>query len=303
MRWSLDQLELFIACAERGSFSAAARHLGRAQSAVSTAIANLELDLDCVLFDRRSRSPTLTAEGEALLPEARSVIAQCQRLNARAQTLALGEEAQLVLAIDEALVEMPPVDATLEALASRYPALSLTLLYGAQGDVAGWVEERTADLGILLSHVRAPGPLEGSRIANLRQHWVVGSTHALARHRNVSPPDLAHHRQLMIASRRRADREPGPAATSAQCWRLNSFYSMAELATRGLGWALIPEHIAHYPPFRQRLVRLASDALGEAPRIEVETVSRRDAGSGPIALWLRRTLGENFRQLDRGPGR
>ena len=37
MRWSLDQLEILIACAERGSFSAAARHLGRAQSAISTA--------------------------------------------------------------------------------------------------------------------------------------------------------------------------------------------------------------------------------------------------------------------------
>ncbi|MFX5660862.1 LysR family transcriptional regulator, partial [Acinetobacter baumannii] len=39
MQWNLDQLRQFVAAAEHGSISAAARHLGRAQSAVSTAIA------------------------------------------------------------------------------------------------------------------------------------------------------------------------------------------------------------------------------------------------------------------------
>jgi DNA-binding transcriptional LysR family regulator len=37
--WNLDQLDTFVAAAEAGSFSAAARRLGRAHSAVSTAIA------------------------------------------------------------------------------------------------------------------------------------------------------------------------------------------------------------------------------------------------------------------------
>lgn len=301
MHWTLDQLTLFIACAERGSFSAAARHAGRAQSVVSTAIANLELDLDCELFDRSTRSPTLTAAGQALLPEARAVIAQCQRLTARAETLARGEEAQLVIAIDEALVEMPPVDATLEALAERYPALSLTLLYGGEGDVANWVEERTANLGIMLSQDHSPGELDATRIALLRQHWVVGSRHALAQQSNIGPQHLMQHRQLMIASRRRPGQTPESAPQSTHCWRLNSFYSMAELATRGLGWAILPEHIAHYPPFRQRLVRLTSDALGQAPSIEVETVIRRDTGQGPIARWLTAQLGERFREMGAQP--
>nr|WP_300310170.1 LysR family transcriptional regulator [Halomonas sp.] len=297
MHWTLDQLELFTACAERGSFSAAARHLGRAQSAVSMAIANLELDLGCELFDRSTRSPTLTAAGEALLPEAHAVLTQCQRLNARAHTLALGEEPRLVVAIDEALVEMPPVDATLEALATHYPALSLTLLYGAQGDVSGWVQDGTANLGILLSHERTPGALENHCIALLRQHWVVGASHPLASLPHVTPSDLAQHRQLMMAPRRYQPSSTQAPPLSSQCWRLNSFYSMAELATRGLGWAIVPEHIAHYPPFRHRLTQLTSATLGEAPSIEVDTVTRRDAGQGPIATWLQQTLRERFRDL------
>lgn len=296
MRWTLDQLDVLIACAERGSFSAAARHLGRAQSAVSTAIAHLEADLGCTLFDRDGRLPRLTEAGEALLHEARAVIHQCQRLDARARAIAQGEEARLVLAIDEALVEMPQVDETLEALARHYPALQLTLLYGAQGDIAGWVEDRTADLGILLGQLGRVPRLEAMPIAHLRQSLVVGRAHPLAGQGAPTPAELAAHRQLLIASR-----SEGEATTplSAQFWRLNSFYSMAELVTRGLGWALVPQHIAQYPPFRDHLVALSAEALGTLPIIEVETVSRRDAAQGPIARWLKRTLGERFRDQRR----
>lgn len=292
MRWTLEQLEVLVATAEQGSFSAAARHLGRAQSAVSTAIAHLEVDLGCTLFDRRGRLPRLTEAGEALLHEAQAVLRQCQRLDARARAIAEGEEARLVLAIHEALVEMPQVDATLETLAHHYPALQLTLLYGAQGEVARWVAERTADLGVLLGHHLDDARLEGVTVAQLRQVLVVGRHHPLAGQRAPSPGDLAAHRQLLIASRTKDD----PAAPlGARFWRLNSFYSMAELATRGLGWALVPQHIADYPPFRDHLVALSGEALGILPVIEVETVSRRDGAQGPIARWLRRRLGERFR--------
>ncbi len=44
MQWTLDQLRQFVAAAEAGSFSAAARRIGRAQSAVSTAVGLLEAD-------------------------------------------------------------------------------------------------------------------------------------------------------------------------------------------------------------------------------------------------------------------
>ncbi|MFT5236303.1 MAG: DNA-binding transcriptional LysR family regulator, partial [Shewanella sp.] len=52
MNWSLNQLEAFVLSVRHGSFSAAARKLGRAQSRISTAISNLEADLGFELFDR-----------------------------------------------------------------------------------------------------------------------------------------------------------------------------------------------------------------------------------------------------------
>ena len=81
---SLDQLRAFIAAVDEGSFSAAARRLNRAQSAVSELVAGLEGQLGVALFDRSGRYPKLTPQGIALLADARVVIAGVDGLKARA---------------------------------------------------------------------------------------------------------------------------------------------------------------------------------------------------------------------------
>ncbi len=58
MNFSSDNIELFLAVLDRGSFSAAARALRRVPSAVSMAIANMEAELGFALFDRSHREPT-----------------------------------------------------------------------------------------------------------------------------------------------------------------------------------------------------------------------------------------------------
>ncbi len=69
MNWTLDQLEAFVTAVNQGSFSAAARKIGKAQSRVSTAITNLEADLGFELFDRSARLPVLTPEGKEMFTE------------------------------------------------------------------------------------------------------------------------------------------------------------------------------------------------------------------------------------------
>ena len=71
---NIENFRAFVLAAELGSFSAAARQMGKAQSAVSTAIANLEIDCDVLLFDRSSRNPVLTKAGEALLASAKGIL-------------------------------------------------------------------------------------------------------------------------------------------------------------------------------------------------------------------------------------
>ena len=70
---SLDQLRAFIASADEGSFSAAARKLRRAQSVVSEMVSGLEGQIGVTLFDRSGRYPVLTPEGAVLLADARGI--------------------------------------------------------------------------------------------------------------------------------------------------------------------------------------------------------------------------------------
>src|SRR3989449_11748062 len=89
---SLDQLRVFIAAAEEGSFSAAGRRLRRAQSLVSQTVSDLEGQLNVKLFDRAKKYPQLTAAGQSLLHEANPVLGRMEGLKARARTTAKGLE-------------------------------------------------------------------------------------------------------------------------------------------------------------------------------------------------------------------
>ena len=74
---TLDQLRIFLAIVDTGSFAGAGRKLGRAVSVISYGMANLESQLGLLLFDREgTRKPVLTTAGRALLAETRA-IAQC----------------------------------------------------------------------------------------------------------------------------------------------------------------------------------------------------------------------------------
>ncbi|MBZ9539856.1 LysR family transcriptional regulator [Modicisalibacter tunisiensis] len=70
MRYTLRQLEVFVAVAQHQSVSRAARELALSQSAASTALAELERQFDCRLFDRIGRRLKLNALGFQLLPKA-----------------------------------------------------------------------------------------------------------------------------------------------------------------------------------------------------------------------------------------
>jgi DNA-binding transcriptional LysR family regulator len=74
----LRQLEHFVAIAEEGGFTKAARRLSYVQSALSVSVQALERELGVRLFDRTTHRVTLTAAGEALVPAARRTLAAAE---------------------------------------------------------------------------------------------------------------------------------------------------------------------------------------------------------------------------------
>lgn len=292
-QWSLEQVRLFVEVAERRSFSAVARAEGRAQSAVSNAIALLETDLGVTLFERSSgRQPQLTEAGTALLEDARELLRQCERLDGRASALMRGQEPRLRLAQDEAM-PYPPVIESLDELSQRFPLLEVQLASSAQGDVARQLVERRADLGLMFHHERVSDALERRVLGSIEMVTVCPPGHPLAALERVSCEDLARHRQLLVNPRDGGYAGGEPA--SPQVWRADSFYVMAELLMRGLGWAWLPRHVVQYPTYQQHMVALECE--WRPPALVVELAWRRDEPLGPAAQWLAERFALHLRKM------
>jgi DNA-binding transcriptional LysR family regulator len=97
---TLDQMRTFLAAADEGSFSAAGRRLGRAQSVVSQTLANLEGQIGVRLFDRAARLPVLTEAKAAPCSSRREVVGRMDAFKARAASLAGGLEPEVSIVVD-----------------------------------------------------------------------------------------------------------------------------------------------------------------------------------------------------------
>src|SRR5580658_7041380 len=98
---SIDQLLVLLAVVETGGFTAAAKRLRRATSAISYAIDTLEEQLGVSLFDRGpTRKPKLSHVGKAIVSEARAVAHSVATLRARVKGLLEGLESEVSLVVD-----------------------------------------------------------------------------------------------------------------------------------------------------------------------------------------------------------
>lgn len=288
MNWTLEQLTVFVAAAEAGSFSAAARRLGRAQSAVSTAVALLEASLGSDLFDRSARSPVLTDAGRTLLPEARELLRQSRHFENRALTLGNQAPGRITLGLDEGL-PYPPGLTMLKALAEQFPQLEVTLSHGSANDIDQWLQSGQVDVGLAFRRSAQNAALESEPVGAVPRVLVAGRTHELARETKIDRRTLARHRQLLVTPRFAPD--DAEERISPRLWRSDSLYVIAEQAAMGLGWAVLPLNIARYPTLSGPLLELNARDLAFPP-LEVRLYWRAGQGEAPVLDWMRRYLGK-----------
>ncbi len=240
---SLDQLRTFIAAADEGSFSAAARKLNRVQSAVSGWVGSLEEQIGVVLFDRSNRFPKLTPAGALLLADAREVVSRVDTLKARARLMTSGVEAELSVVID---VFFPTaiVSAVAKAFASQYPLTPLRLFVEALGAAYEPVLDGRCSLGILPPLPQAFPSLTSERLGELPLVAVAAADHPLAAFRHRIPRrELAKHVQLVLTDRSdlTAGRDFGVA--SPLTWRLADLSTKHAFLKDCVGWGGMPLHM------------------------------------------------------------
>ena len=193
MKYTLRQLQVFLATARHENVSRAAEALAMSQSAASGSLKELEQQFDVQLFDRLGKRLQLSELGRQLRPQAEKLLAQAQAF----EDALGGAEGAGSLRIGATLtignyLAVPMI----AAFRARFPQADVSLQVANTQTIAGQVADFELDLGMIegeLNHPQletlhwredelqvfaAPGhPLAGrARVADrqlLQQQWIV----------------------------------------------------------------------------------------------------------------------------------
>ncbi len=286
---SPDSLHAFVLAAELGSFSAAARRMNKAQSAVSTAIANLEIDVGFALFDRSTRSPTLTDKGRALLPHAKGILLGLREFSAKAGSMAEGVEDRLGLVVEQG-IDPAPLCAALDRFAAEYPTVSLEIFATGPADAGTLLREGRADLGLMIEQESYPSGFQFRGVGHTRIVPVCAPDHPLAACPGPGYGELRQHRQIVLRSRCRAPESLTEGVKSPKVWHAENPEMIAALVLRGLGWAELPMPAVARHLAEGDLVRLtfAFQQSDEHEGIDVVWTEKRALGRA--GQWFRDQL-------------
>jgi DNA-binding transcriptional LysR family regulator len=284
---SLDQLRTFIAAAEEGSFSAAGRRLGRAQSVVSQTIVNLEAQLGVNLFERSGRYPALTEQGRILLADARVVIRVTDGLKARAKGMAAGLEPELSVVID-VMFPMTTLTKAAAAFGAAFPGTPLRLYVEALGGVVQAVLSRRCGLGVMGSLTLERPELVRERLLGVKMVFVTSPKHPLASTKGPIPQcALAEHVQLVLTDRTDLSEGQEFKVLSPRNWRLADLGAKHAFLREGLGWGGMPFAMVERDLAEGALVEITlQDAETHGFIMPMYATYRAESPPGPAGRWL-----------------
>ena len=276
---SQEVLLAFVQAATQGSFSAAARKLGRSQSTISAAVASLEIDLDLILFDRSSRKPTLTPAGHVMLQRAEAILAANSRLEMTARQLSQGVEPKLTVAISDTY-QSYRFEAALVGFEQRYPDLELECLIAECDDLIELVQRGRAHLAFAEMQENYPPDLVTSTVAERTEIALfVNRDHALARLDHIDQHILEQHRELRLAT----IVNPYDSRGKGRVWSAPSYLMLLEMAQGGFGWAPLPRWlVARFGPGTLQELKVR----GWPKPVAVDALWSRLNPPGPAGSWM-----------------
>lgn len=276
---SQEVLQAFVQAATQGSFSAAARKLGRSQSTVSAAVASLEIDLNLTLFDRTTRKPTLTPAGYVMLQRAEDILAATSRLEMAASQLSQGVEAKLTVALSDTY-QSDRFEASLSAFELRYPDLELECLIAECDDLVALVQSGRAQVAFAEMQDSYPPDLVSSTVDERTDIALFASPeHPLAALPYIDQDVLQQHRELRLAT----IVNPYESRAKGRVWSAPSYLMLLEMAQGGFGWAPLPRWLVE---------RFGRGTLQELPvrgwpkTVSVDALWSRLHPPGPAGSWL-----------------
>ncbi len=246
----LRQMEYLVALADEQQFTRAAAVCHVSQSGLSAAIRGLEEELGTTLFDRTTRRVVPTDAGLALLPHARTMLAQAAA--ARDAVVRATHELSGSLRVGaEQCLGMVDVNALLERVHLLYPLVELEFTQAGSHELAARVNEGTLDVAFVAGC---------GQVTRLRRHelgrrpivLLVPPQHPLAGaervewadRRDLDFVDFQESWAVRTLNDEACATHGVPRRVSAA---VNDVHTLLDLVHRGLGIALVPQHVAAKP--------------------------------------------------------
>lgn len=282
MSQALVELRLwrqFLAVADELHFGRAAQRLHMTQPPLTQAIAHLERLLGVRLFERSKRSVRLTAAGEALLPQAKELLARAQALPAVARSAADGESGRLRIAF-VSTVGFALLPQWLRAFRTDYPQVQMELVEATVDVQLPALARGDVDCGFIL---HSPGfvPAGFSHLPVAREPLVLAlpDAHPLAAAARL-PLAAVLAEPLVIFPRRilpslhdaifgmyhAGGREPAVAQEAIQ------MQTIVNLVAAGLGLAWVPESVREFRRAGVVYRQLGGRQAAAIPRCETSLV-------------------------------
>jgi DNA-binding transcriptional LysR family regulator len=240
MKITLDALEALDAIDRHGSFAGAARALGKVQSAISYAIRQLELGLETELFDRTGHRAVLTGAGQALLEEAREVLARAHRMETVARRFSEGWEPCMEVIID-GMLPMAPIMRVLKQMADEQIPTRIQLKVEFLGGVQDRFEADSADL-MLVKDYTASSQLIAYPLNPISVLLVAASNHPLAAATEpLALADLHPHVELTVHDSSTSNRiDDTRLFGGSRVFYLSDFNTKRQGLVMGLGYGWMP---------------------------------------------------------------
>ncbi|KXF52644.1 hypothetical protein AXA44_47000 [Rhodococcus sp. SC4] len=247
----LRRVEMFLGVVDAGTFAGAAARLGFVQSTISAGITALERDLGVQLFDRTSRTASLTTAGRALVPEARALTARAALARRVVQDADRTLSGQLTVGVINSIRPIP-LPRALARLNAAHPGVGIRVLSDAIGS-AGLVERlRRSELDAII----ASGDLTDEQARDLLVTplctgalvCAVGVGDALHPHQALRLAEIADRRwiesPLGQANRSITDAAFGRAGLARQVVaEVADPADVPEYVAAGLGIAIVPDFL------------------------------------------------------------
>lgn len=276
----LRVLRYFVAVADAGNVTAAARGLHVSQPAVSLAIRQLEAALGVDLFVRQhARGVALTPAGTEVLREVRKLLSQ---VNDFATTLAgVGHELRGTLSIGcLAYILARYLPSLISGFTRKYPEIEVAFHEGDQGFLQRGMMEGWIELALTYD-LQLPRRFSVERMLELPAYALLPAGHRLAQRRSISLKELVGEPCVLLdmpISRDYFASLFGALGVAPQVrYRTQSVEAVRSLVANGLGYTVLnhpSKTLTTYDGKQTRAVRL-TDALPSAPIAAVHLADHR----------------------------